>query len=128
VPIGWFGKLRLVEGRVDLKRGGIMPIFSAARVLALKLKLSERATPERLAAAGTLMEKDAGAINGLIDAHRILLGEILEQQIRDLREGIPLSNSVNPKQLSASKLERLKWAVEQVDRVPGLLGDPVILA
>ena len=128
VPIGWFGKLRLVEGRVDLKKGGIMPIFSAARVLALKLNLPERATPERLAAAKPLMKEDANAINGLIDAHKILLGEILEQQIRDLREGVPLSNAVNPKQLSASKLERLKWAVEQVDSVPGLLGDPVILA
>ena len=128
VPIGWFGKFRLVDGRVDLKKGGIMPIFSAARVLALKFKLEERTTPERLAMAKTFMKEDAGAIDGIIDAHRILLGEILEQQLRDLQEGVPLSNSVNPKQLSASRLDSLKWAVEQVGSVPGLLGDPVILA
>ncbi len=35
-PIGLFGRFRSQEGRIDLKLGGVMAIFSAARVLALQ--------------------------------------------------------------------------------------------
>lgn len=126
VPLGWFGRLQLKDGRADLKMGGIMPIFSAARVLALKLGLRARATPERLEGARELMPDEAHIIDGLIDAHRLLLTAILKQQLRDIDQGISLSNSVAPKELSSADLDALKWAIEQVRNVPMLLGNPLV--
>ena len=128
LPIGWFGRLQLDKGRVDLKMGGIMPIFSGARVLALKHRIAVRSTPDRLEAARQFLPEKAQTIGNLIDAHRILLGAILEQQLRDIERGIPLSNSVAPKELSGARLETLKWAIEQVREVPPLLGSPNILS
>ena len=127
LPIGWFGRLQLDKGRVDLKMGGIMPIFSAARVLALRHRIAARSTPERLETACEHLPEKARTIGNLIDAHRILLGTILEQQLRDIELGIPLSNSVAPKELSKVRLDALKWAIEQVREVPPLLGSPNIL-
>ena len=126
VPLGWFGRLQLKDGRADLKLGGIMPIFSAARVLALRFGLHARATPERLEGARELMPEEAYIIDGLIDAHRLLLTAILKQQLRDIERGVPLSNTVAPKELSSADLDALKWAIEQVRNVPILLGNPLV--
>ncbi len=128
LPLGWFGRFQLDEGRMDLKMGGIMPIFSAARVLALKNGLSERSTPDRLEAIRDKGVANSDQINNLIDAHRILLGAILHQQLRDLETGTPLSNKVAPKGLSGHEREEIKWALETAGTVPGLLGDPIPVA
>ncbi len=127
-PLGWFGRFRLEDGRMDLKKGGIMPIFSSARVLALKHRIEARATPERLETARSLLDEERHLITPLIDAHRVLLGAILKQQLLDLEQGTALSNSVSPKEFSASERDSLKWAVEQIRAVPNLLGDPVLLS
>ena len=126
VPLGWFGRFQLKEGRVDLKMGGIMPIFSAARVLALRHQISARATPERLEAARPHMPDEVHILNNLIDAHKVILGAILEQQLRDIDRGVPPGNAVAPKELSGANLDALKWAVEQVRNVKLLLGNPMI--
>ncbi|WP_119271860.1 DUF294 nucleotidyltransferase-like domain-containing protein [Taklimakanibacter deserti] len=124
-PLGWFGRLRSHEGRVDLKLGGLMPLFSTARVLALQNGLSERSTPARLEAA-----RDRGALEPelaarLVDAHRILLEAILAQQLRDIRRGVPLSNRVAPGELQGEERDRLRWALRQVPDVANALGDPL---
>jgi CBS domain-containing protein len=124
-PLGWFGRLRSHEGRVDLKLGGLMPLFSTARVLALQNGLSERSTPARLEAA-----RDQGAITPelaarLIAAHRTLLDAILAQQLRDIRRGVPLSNRVAPGDLQGEERDRLRWAQRQVPDVANALGDPL---
>jgi CBS domain-containing protein len=124
-PLGWFGRLRSHEGRVDLKLGGLMPLFSTARVLALQNGLSERPTPARFDAA-----RDRGALtpeltSTLIGAHRILLEAILAQQLRDIRRGVPLSNRVAPGELQTEQRDRLRWALRQVPDVANALGDPL---
>jgi CBS domain-containing protein len=117
--------LRSHEGRVDLKLGGLMPLFSTARVLALQNGLSERPTPARFEAA-----RDKGAIapelaSSLIAAHRILLDAILAQQLRDIRRGVPLSNRVASGELQGEQRDRLRWALRQVPDVANALGDPL---
>ena len=124
-PLGMFGRLRLKKGRLDAKRHGIMPIFSAARILAIRHGIRERSTPARLNAAGVLADSDREAIGNLVEAHRILLGEILAQQLRDIGRGIPHGNAVAPKEMSAPRQQQFRWALEQVDRVRGVLGMPV---
>ncbi|HIP78125.1 MAG TPA: CBS domain-containing protein [Kiloniellaceae bacterium] len=123
-PVGWFGRLKLDHGRVDLKKGGIMPIFSAARVIALQHGIAKRSTPERLEAARGLDLVPARTIDNLIEAHRILLDLILRQQLRDIDQGLPLSNRVAPGELTAFQRQQMRWALDQVPAIADLLGIP----
>ena len=125
-PTGWFGRLKLDAGRVDLKKNGIMPIFSAARVVALDQGLDARSTPERLEGARCREIVADKVIDNLIEAHRILLDLILRQQLRDLDDGLALSNKVAPAALTGFERERLKWALDQVPQVTDLLGTPAL--
>jgi DNA polymerase-3 subunit epsilon/CBS domain-containing protein len=125
-PISWFGRFKVDnDGRIDLKRHGIMPIFSAARVLALRHGLPDRATASRLEALRGRPDIPQDCVDGVLEAHQILLRQILLQQLADIERGIPLSNRVDPRKLSYSERVRLKWALEQVPLVNNLLGDPV---
>lgn len=123
-PLGFMGRISTDNGRVDLKIGGIMPIFSAARVLALEHGISERATPARLAAARDRDVPGAHVIDSLIDAHKILLNAILRQQLRDIETGIDLSNTVELAALDAHEKQELKWALEQSPSISSLLDVP----
>jgi len=125
-PTGWLGKLKLEDGRVDLKKAGLMPLFSAARVLALQHGLAERSTPDRFTAARKMGIQAAHVIDELIDAHRILLSTILRQQLRDIEAGLALGNSVDPKQLDGHDLQQMRWAIDQVPKVRDLFGLPVL--
>lgn len=123
-PVGWFGKWKLEDGRIDLKRAGLMPLFSAARVLALRHGISELSTPARFEAARAAGVEAAHVINDLIEAHRILLSAILRQQLRDIEAGLKLGNSVDPAQMSGHDKQQVRWAIDQVPKVRDLLGIP----
>lgn len=125
IPLGLFGRFQLKDGRMDLKKGGIMPIFSTARVLAIKHGVRALSTPARLTAVRDIDGVNSDSVDQLIEAHRILLGAILKQQLNDIQSGTPLSNLVEPKSLSRSDQDQLKWALSKVDLVSGLLGDPI---
>ena len=56
-PIGMFGRYRLTNGRIDLKKGGLFPIVSTARVLALQHGIAERSTPGRLQMIASLSKR-----------------------------------------------------------------------
>ena len=125
-PIGMFGRFRTEAGRIDLKIGGIMPIFSTARTIALMHGVEARTTPKRLAAARgleTVSEKD---VDELVEAHRILLDLILGQQLRDIDAGLALSNRVDPSELTGFEKQEMKWALERVSLVSNLLGTPAL--
>lgn len=125
-PINWLGRFKLDDdGRMDLKKHGIMPIFSAARVLALRHRLPHRATASRLDALRGRPNVTEDCVDGLLEAHQILLRQILLQQLADIEQGVPLSNRVDPRTLGYSERVHLKWALEQVPAVNNLLGDPV---
>lgn len=125
-PINWLGRFKLAhDGRMDLKMHGIMPIFSAARVLALHHRLPHHATASRLDALRGRPDVPEDCVDGLLEAHQILLRQILLQQLADIEKGVPLSNRVDPRALRYSERVHLKWALEQVPLVNNLLGDPV---
>jgi DNA polymerase-3 subunit epsilon/CBS domain-containing protein len=125
-PITWLGRFRLDgDGRVDLKMHGIMPVFSAARVMALRHALLDHSTAGRLDGLRGKPDISEESLDGLLEAHQIMLRHILEQQLADIEHGIPPSNHVNPKTLHFPERVRLKWALEQVPLVGNLLGDPV---
>ena len=122
-PVGSFGGFRLgADDRVDCKKGGLMPIFTAVRILAIKHNLPARSTPARLDA---LVEADAISAqqrDRIDDAHRVVLRMMLRQQIADAAAGIRLSPRVAPA-LTLTKPERkaLRAAMETA-------GDAVDLA
>ncbi len=123
--LGLFSKFKLENGRMDLKKGGIMSIFSCARVLAIRHRLNKQSTPDRLLAARELQDKMNIIYDNLDEAHRIIFNVILQQQLHDIGVGIPPSNFVEPALLGASMRKQLKWALERVPGVSNLLGDPL---
>ncbi|MBT8433807.1 MAG: CBS domain-containing protein [Gammaproteobacteria bacterium] len=124
-PLGMFGRFKLDNGRMDLKMGGIMPLFSTARVLAIKHGIRARSTPARFGALSAELGKMQTTLENLREAHRIIFQTILEQQLLDLEAGIPLSNRVAPGNLSSALRDQLDWALKQVPNVSNLLGDPI---
>jgi len=122
-PLAMFKRFRLVDGRMDVKMGGILPIFSAARVESIRNRILHKSTPERLNA---LLEqgRPAELIDNLTEAHRIILTAILKQQLFDLENGIFLSNMIAPDKMRPGLRNNLRWALEQVPSVTDLLGVP----
>jgi DNA polymerase-3 subunit epsilon/CBS domain-containing protein len=121
--LGWFGRLRTDEGgRVDLKRNGLMPIFSTARVLALKHEVHERSTTARLKSARNMLGVSETLIDHVLEAHGLLLHHILDQQLRDIDRGYKPTNNVAINELTLYERERIRWALEQVRLLPNLLG------
>ena len=124
-PLGMFGRFKLDEGRMDLKMGGIMPLFSTARVLAIKHGLRVQSTPARYLAVQGEIDSMHEILENLSEAHRIIFDTILQQQLHDLDAGIRLSNRVSPDVLTSAMRDQLSWALEQVPNVSNLLGDPL---
>jgi signal-transduction protein with cAMP-binding, CBS, and nucleotidyltransferase domain/DNA polymerase III epsilon subunit-like protein len=118
-PLGMFGMLRTVEGRIDLKRGGLLPLVGIARTLALRAGSSARSTPDRLrdaATAGRIAEGDAST---LIEMHADLLDFVLGQQLRDLEDGVRPSSRVVLKRLGKEGARRLQSQLHRLDVILG---------
>jgi len=117
--LGLFGKPRTEDGRIDLKREGLLPLVSLARTLAIRVASRSRATPERLrdaARAGRIAEKDA---EQLIQLHKELLSLVLQQQLRDLEAGVPLSSRIVFKNLERERRRALQHGLGQLNSVVG---------
>ncbi len=122
-PVGLFGRFRTREGRVDLKIGGLFPIVSSARVLAIRHNIPRRATPDRLA---EIRDRDLGSdadLTRLIAAHKVLLKRILHQQILDLHAGISPSNRIDPQVLTKADTAELRDALSSLSHVDALVRD-----
>jgi len=115
--MGMFRNLRVENGRVNLKRDGLLSLVCLARTLALRAGSRSRGTPERLrdvVAAGRLAQGDA---DRLIALHALLLTLILRQQLQDIEDGVPISSSVAVKQLSRPQLAQLKSGLHHLDTI-----------
>jgi CBS domain-containing protein len=112
-PVGWFG-IKTVNGRADLKLGGLFVIVSTARVLAIYHGLAEHSTKARLdgvRALGLGSDEDLAA---MIGTQQIILGAVLDQQLADIAAGRPPSNKVEIKRLSRDFQARLKDALGSI--------------
>ncbi len=114
-PLGMFGGIRTTGGRVDLKRGGLLPLVSGARIMALARGFEGTGTIERLKAAaadGTLGSTDA---DDLSEAYGILLGLVLDQQLADLAAGVEPSSRIAVKRLELRQRSALRRALRTVE-------------
>lgn len=110
-PLGLLGGIRTQGGRADLKLNGLLPVVAAARVLALALGERATDTPTRLheaRAAGLIGEADAAALD---EAHKVLMREILAQQIDDIAVGRAPGTRVDPRRLPARRRDELAGAL-----------------
>lgn len=122
-PLGFLGKISTVDGRVDLKKGGLFPIVAAARCLALSHGIAARATAERLAglkAAGIGSEMD---LTMLDKAHGLLSDMVLRQQLADAAQGRPLTTHVEIGRLTRSEAAMLKATLAELRAVPAMVHD-----
>ncbi len=124
-PLGLFGNIRTVAGRVDVKKGVLLPIVSGARVLALRHDVRARSTTERLEAVRDLGIAAASDFDRIMAAHRVLLGLLLDQQLRDIAAGTTPSNAIQISALTPAQKKDLKTALRSVEIMNTLVGDPV---
>lgn len=123
-PVGWLGGLKGdAQGRLDLKLHGLMPIFTAARVLALRHGIRARSTPERLRALADRGIGGGSEIAALIAAHGVIMGAMLEQQVLDAERGVPLSSRIDLKRLDGARKAALKDALAHVATAVDLVGE-----
>ncbi len=112
-PLGWFG-IRTEKGRADLKHGGLFVIVSVARVLAIFHGIAEHSTKARIEGVRALGPASERDLNAMIEAQRVILGAILDQQLADIAAGRPPSNKVEIKRLSGDDQSRLKDALGSI--------------
>lgn len=123
--IGPFGFFRTEQGRIDIKRGGFMPIVAAARILALKHRIPACGTVARiesLAAKGALGPADA---ESLIRAYKMLLGFLVEQQALDIAAGLAPSPRIEPGRLPAIRRRALREALRTGAAVGEIVQGPL---
>ena len=116
------GGIRTDNGRIDLKRAGLFGIVTAARVLAIRNHLLERATPARLAAVAAL-GRGGNDIAALTRAQGVFLDLILSQQLADMAAGLPPGNKVAVKSLTREQRKRLEESLGAVRHIDTLTRD-----
>jgi CBS domain-containing protein len=113
-PLTVFRRIRNEGGEVDLKRSGIVPIVSLARLYALEAKSPERSTVTRLRAAAEAGVLSRNGAETLAESFRFLTGLRLREQLERLRSGMAPSNSVRVASLSSLESRHLKEAFRAI--------------
>jgi CBS domain-containing protein len=112
-PLTWFGGVRSdADGRVDLKKGGLMPILMAGRALSIRHSVHRRSTPDRWRGIAEKGVGSADEIDGVIDSHGAILRAMLLQQLADAEQGIALSSRVEPTLLGKRSRADLRKALD----------------
>lgn len=122
-PLNLFGRFQKEDGRVDLKKGGLMPLFTGARVLALRHGVDGRSTAERLRGVHARGIGSSETIEAIVAAHEVLLRTVLDQQVVDARRGVPLSPRVEVERLGKRERAELKSAIEKVPEMIDLVAE-----
>lgn len=115
--LGYFNRLRVEGGRVDLKRCTLLPIVSVARALALRVGSTAHSTPERLrdaAAAGRLSQSDSAL---MVELHAQAMTLILGQQLIDLEAGVRPSGRVELKSLRRGEAKHLARQLRRLEDI-----------
>ncbi len=118
-----FGGIRTEAGRIDLKAAGLFGVVAAARAMAIRYHVMDRSTPARLAGVKAVVHVSEIDLDALGEAQGVFLDLIVSQQLEDIAHGIPPSNTVLVKRLSARDRDRLRVALAAVAAVGELARD-----
>ncbi len=123
-PFTMLGKIRTdMKGRIDLKKTGLLPLFTAARALSIRHDVRARSTRERFRGVAAAGVGAASEIEAIIEAHRVLLATVLRQQLADAEAGIRLSPNVDVAHLTKKAREELRAALGRVRSAVDLVGE-----
>ncbi len=125
-PLTMFGGLRADEGRLDLKRGGFLPIVTAARILSIRHGIVHRATRDRIAGLRAKAVGQDADLAGMGNAYDLLQRMVLEQQLVDLRSGNPLGNAVELARVGRDERGALKLLLGKLAHVPEMTRDVLV--
>jgi CBS domain-containing protein len=110
-PLGFFRQIIADDGEVDLKKGGIAPIVSLARVYGLEGGgIEARSTLARLDAAFAAGTMSQHGNETLKETYRFLLQLRLREQLATLTRNLTPDNKVRLKSLTATEKKHLKDA------------------
>jgi len=127
-PMGFFRNF-VVErsgehkNQFDLKTCGTGPIVNAARVFALDASIEQTNTADRLSTLAANADDHAKLFSELQEAFEFLTLLRLEAQLRQVREGQPLSNFIAPDSLTHLQRALLKEAFRTIARAQALVED-----
>ncbi len=121
--LGWFGRFKTDQGRIDLKKSGLFGIVSAARALAICHHVVERSTPARLDGVKATLPHAESDLDMLKDAHGVFVDMILAQQLDDIGRGVAPTNTVAVDRLRARQRTRLRIALESVANLNEMVRD-----
>jgi CBS domain-containing protein len=123
-PFTLLGRWRTDEkGRIDLKRYGLMPLFTAARVLSIRHDVRAHSTVDRLQGIAARGVATPAKVEWILDAHRLLLGAVISQQLVDTEAGVPLSPRVDLARLDKAEKAGLKDALKAVEDALDLISE-----
>lgn len=126
-PIGFVRNL-VVEhsgehrGQLSLKRGGLRPVTSLSRWVAVMTGDTHGTTSQRLrrgAAEGLLTADES---ESLVGAHEHLYGLLLQQEVAAIRAGEPASTYLDPGELDSLSRRHLRESFRAIAHVQDRLG------
>ncbi len=110
------------RGRLDLKKGGLLPITDLARWAGMAAGVTSASTPARLQAAARAGTLDGNDAHTLQEAFEHILWLRLDHQIGQLKAGVPPDDYVRPRELSQLTRSSLKEAFRAVASVQRRIG------
>ena len=121
--LGWFGRFKTEQGRINLKKAGLFGLVSAARALAICHHVVERATPARLDGIMAAKPRSQGELEMLKDTYGVLVDFILAQQLEDARHGVAATNTAAVDRLTPRDKDRLRTALQAIAHLGELVRD-----
>jgi CBS domain-containing protein len=115
VPLGFRGHLATgKDGKLDVKKGGTLPIANLARLHSLSAGITTSATLDRLVAAEEAGQLDSDTGSALREAFGIVLRVRHEHHAACFRDGRERDNRIDPSELSAPRRAELAAALRAV--------------
>jgi CBS domain-containing protein len=102
------------RGRLDIKRGGLLPITDTARYVGMAAGIAHASTRERLHAAVEAGTIPAGEARTLEEAYDLFTTLRLDHQVAQVRSGQPADDYLDPAALSPLARSYLKEAFRAV--------------
>jgi CBS domain-containing protein len=122
LPLTFRGNLAVDDGRLDLKRGGIIPLVNLARFHALAHGVTISPTLDRIGAVESLGGLTDGAADALRDAFGVIMRIRFERHAAAIRAGEPIDNLIDPTELSPIVRTELREALGVIKRSQRHLG------
>ena len=107
-PVSLFRRIKATDGAIDIKKGGLFPIVSLARLYGILSASPVRSTTERLAAASRAGVLSEDAAETMTETFLFLLRLRLEQQLAALGAGREPGNRIALDTLSPLERRHLK--------------------